>query len=69
MQYEEIWLDNLKNSDIPTTLFWGTEDRVAPVAVADYVWQAVLKDRTTEAYYWRLPNVLSPYNCVKWRSA
>jgi len=56
MQYEEIWLDNLKNSDIPTTLFWGTEDKIAPVAVADYVWQAVLKDRSTESYYWRLPN-------------
>jgi len=46
----------LKNSDIPTTLFWETEDKIAPVAVADYVWQEVLKDRPTEAYYWRLPN-------------
>ncbi|HAM62380.1 MAG: hypothetical protein A2Y20_09950 [Firmicutes bacterium GWF2_51_9] len=55
-KYEEKWLDNLKESEIPTTLFWGVDDRIAPVAVADYVWQTVLKDRSTEAYYWRLPN-------------
>lgn len=56
MQYEKIWLDNLKNSDIPTTLFWGTEDEIAPVAVADYVWKSILSDRETEASYYLLPN-------------
>lgn len=56
MQNEEMWLNNLKNSDIPTTLFWGTEDAIAPPAVAYYVWQTILQDRLTEAYYWRLLN-------------
>jgi pimeloyl-ACP methyl ester carboxylesterase len=53
---EDLWLDYLKNSTIPTTLIWGVNDTVAPTAVADYVWNYSLKDRLAESYYWQLPN-------------
>lgn len=55
-QYEMMWLENLRNSVVPTTLFWGTEDDIAPVAVPDYVWRSILSDRGTEASYYQLPN-------------
>lgn len=55
MHNEHLWLENLKNSDIPTTLFWGTEDEIAPVAVSDYVWHSMLRDRNTKASYYLLP--------------
>ncbi len=32
------WLEGLAKSEIPTTLIWGEQDAIAPVAVPDYVW-------------------------------
>ena len=52
--HELEWLDLLRRSEIPTTLVWGELDRVAPVAVADHVWDTCLRDRP-DTRYWRLP--------------
>ena len=40
---------------MPATLIWGELDQIAPVAVADYVWEHTLKDRAAPAGYWRIP--------------
>jgi pimeloyl-ACP methyl ester carboxylesterase len=53
---ENLWLQDLEQSTIPATIIWGVDDFIAPTAVADYVWNTSLKNRETEAYYWRLPN-------------
>jgi pimeloyl-ACP methyl ester carboxylesterase len=52
---EVSWLEALGRSDVPATLIWGELDAIAPVAVADYVWEHTLKDRATPATYWRIP--------------
>lgn len=54
-QYEETWLSNLRESSVPATLIWGLDDPIAFVAVADYVWNEVLRSRDTPATYWQLP--------------
>jgi pimeloyl-ACP methyl ester carboxylesterase len=48
-------LEALGSSDVPATLIWGELGQIAPVAVADYVWEQVLKDRAAPAGYWRVP--------------
>jgi pimeloyl-ACP methyl ester carboxylesterase len=53
---ENEWLQNLKQSTVPATLIWGVDDPIAPIAVADYVWNSSLKIRETPAWYWQLPN-------------
>lgn len=55
MEFELDWLGALAASDIPTTMIWGEEDMVAPVAVADEVWANFLADRPAPASYWRIP--------------
>lgn len=52
---ENDWLQALARSDIPTTMIWGEQDTVAPLAVADDVWANYLDDRTAPASYWRIP--------------
>ena len=52
---EVAWLEALGHSDVPATLIWGELDQIAPVAVADYVWEHTLKDRAAPARYWRIP--------------
>lgn len=42
---EAQWLQTLRRSDIPTTLVWGQKDKIAPTAVADFVWTNYLKTR------------------------
>ena len=49
------WLEGLAKSEIPTTLIWGEQDAIAPVAVPDYVWANYLMDRAVPATYWRIP--------------
>jgi pimeloyl-ACP methyl ester carboxylesterase len=49
------WLETLAKSEIPTTLIWGEQDAIAPVAVPDHVWTNYLEDRETPAAYWRIP--------------
>jgi pimeloyl-ACP methyl ester carboxylesterase len=53
-QFENGWLETLEASDIPTTLIWGLDDPVAPVRVADYVWEEYLFDREAPGWYWQL---------------
>lgn len=52
---EVSWLEAQSRSDVPTTLIWGELDQIAPVAVADYVWEQVLRDRAVPGSYWRIP--------------
>ncbi|NDJ51946.1 MAG: alpha/beta hydrolase [Chloroflexi bacterium] len=52
---EVDWLEALAASDIPTTLIWGEQDAIAPVAVPDHVWGTYLQDRAAPAWYWRIP--------------
>jgi pimeloyl-ACP methyl ester carboxylesterase len=52
---EDVWLETLGRSDIPTTLIWGELDAIAPVEVPDHAWTNYLEDRDTSAAYWRIP--------------
>lgn len=54
-QYEVHWLENLRNSTVPTTLVWGEDDAIAPTKVSDYVWTNYLKVRTARSSYWIIP--------------
>jgi len=51
---ETDWLEALSCSDIPTTVIWGEQDTVAPLAVPDDVWSNYLEDRAAPASYWRI---------------
>ena len=42
---ETNWLQALSTSDVDTTLVWGLHDNVAPVRVANYVWQEFSGDK------------------------
>jgi pimeloyl-ACP methyl ester carboxylesterase len=52
---EYRWLSNLKESPIPTALFWGLTDPVNPPRTADYIWMTYLNDREVESSFWLLP--------------
>ncbi|WP_292990782.1 alpha/beta hydrolase [Mycobacterium sp.] len=52
---ETTWLQSLSLSDVNTTLVWGLHDTVAPVRVANYVWQEFLRDKPGLNRYWILP--------------
>jgi pimeloyl-ACP methyl ester carboxylesterase len=53
---ETNWLQALSSSDVNTTLIWGLHDNVAPVRVANYVWQEFLRDKPGLNRYWILPS-------------
>ncbi len=53
---ETNWLQALSASDVNTTLVWGLHDNVAPVRVANYVWQEFLRDKPGLNRYWILPS-------------
>jgi pimeloyl-ACP methyl ester carboxylesterase len=55
-EFEDTWLQDLFDSDIPTTIIWGLNDTVAPTRVADFVWEEFLENRVTPANYWQMPN-------------
>lgn len=40
-----------------TTIIWGVDDPVATLKVSDFVWNIILKNRQTKAWYWKLPMV------------
>ena len=42
-------------SAVPVTLIWGVHDMIAPLRVADYVWDTALKTRKAAAAYWIVP--------------
>ncbi len=52
---ESNWLEALSKNDINTTLVWGLHDNVSPVRVANFVWQAFLKDKPGRNRYWIMP--------------
>ena len=49
------WLESLHESFIPTTLIWGIHDTVAPIRVANYVWETYLRSQAAPSAYWVLP--------------
>ena len=52
---ETNWLQALSASDVNTSLVWGLHDNVAPVRVANYVWQEFLRNKPGRNRYWILP--------------
>lgn len=52
---ESGWLETLSQSDVNTTLVWGVHDNVAPLRVANHVWQAFLKAKPGANRYWIVP--------------
>lgn len=52
---ETNWLQAISRNEINTTLVWGLHDNVSPVRVANFVWQAFLKDKPGRNRYWVLP--------------
>ncbi|MGB3353759.1 MAG: alpha/beta hydrolase [Mycobacterium sp.] len=52
---ETGWLERLSAIDVDTTLIWGLHDSVAPLRVANHVWQAYLRDKPGRNRYWVVP--------------
>jgi pimeloyl-ACP methyl ester carboxylesterase len=53
---ETGWLEALSKIPVDTTLVWGLHDNVAPLRVANHVWQAYLKDKPGRNRYWVVPS-------------
>jgi pimeloyl-ACP methyl ester carboxylesterase len=54
-EMEVTYLQVLARSAVPVTLIWGVHDMIAPLRVADYVWDASLKSRKAAGAYWIVP--------------
>lgn len=52
---ETGWLERLASIDVNTTLIWGLHDGVAPLRVANHVWQAYLKGKPGQSRFWVVP--------------
>lgn len=52
---ETGWLERLSGIDVNTTLIWGLHDAVAPLRVANHVWQTYLKNKPGQSRYWVVP--------------
>ena len=52
---EYRWLDNLRESPIPTALIWGLLDTVNPPRIGNHIWYNYLDKRPVESSYWLLP--------------
>lgn len=52
---ETGWLERLATIDGDTTLIWGLHDTVAPLRVANHVWQAYLREKPGRSRYWVVP--------------
>jgi pimeloyl-ACP methyl ester carboxylesterase len=52
---ETSWLEAISRIETNTTLVWGLHDNVSPVRVANYVWQAFLRDKPGRNRYWIVP--------------
>jgi pimeloyl-ACP methyl ester carboxylesterase len=52
---ETGWLEALRAVDVDMTLVWGLHDGVAPLRVANHVWQAYLRDMPGRSRYWVIP--------------
>ncbi len=53
--HENDWLQALSTSNVNTTLVWGVHDNIAPLRVANYVWQQFLQNKPGRNRYWILP--------------
>jgi pimeloyl-ACP methyl ester carboxylesterase len=53
---ETNWLQALSASGVNTNLVWGLHDNVAPVRVANYVWQEFLRHKPGSNRFWILPS-------------
>ncbi len=53
---ETGWLERLSGIDVDTTLIWGLHDSVAPLRVANHVWQTYLRPKPGRNRYWVVPN-------------
>ncbi|CAM2762118.1 alpha/beta hydrolase [Mycobacterium intermedium] len=52
---EKSWLEKLSKLPINVTLIWGLHDSVSPLRVANYVWQAYLREKPGRSRYWVVP--------------
>lgn len=52
---ETGWLEALHDVDVGMTLVWGVHDGVAPLRVANHVWQAHLRNMPGQSRYWVIP--------------
>jgi len=52
---ETTYLEVLARSVVPVTLIWGVHDTIAPVRVADYVWNTALQPRKAPGAFWIVP--------------
>ena len=52
---ETGWLEALRGIDVDISLVWGLHDGVAPLRVANHVWQAYLRDMPGRSRYWVIP--------------
>lgn len=52
---EKRWLDELSTLPVNATLVWGLHDSVAPLRVANHVWQAYLRNMPARSRYWVIP--------------
>ncbi len=54
-EHERAWLESLSGSTVPTTLVWGLCDVVAPLRVANYIWDTYLAAKPGANEFWVLP--------------
>jgi pimeloyl-ACP methyl ester carboxylesterase len=54
-EHEEVWLDALAATEVPTTVIWGLHDTVSPPRVAAYVWNRWLSTKPGDNSLWFLP--------------
>jgi pimeloyl-ACP methyl ester carboxylesterase len=54
-EMEVTYLQVLSRSAVPVTLIWGVHDTIAPVRVAEYVWDTALKMRNAAGAFWIVP--------------
>jgi pimeloyl-ACP methyl ester carboxylesterase len=52
---EYRWLDNLRESPVPTALIWGLQDTPNPPRIGNHIWHTYLDKRPVESSYWLLP--------------
>lgn len=52
---EKRWLEALSKILVNTTLVWGLHDTVAPLRVANHVWQTYLRKMQGLSRYWVIP--------------
>lgn len=52
---ETGWLERLCTINVDTTLIWGLHDGVAPLRVANHVWQTYIKPKPGRNRYWVVP--------------